>query len=149
MNVTLQVGWGQRVVGLAVLVACVGLAAWMRFDLPWLTWLVLGIFFVASGVSSLSNFGERLHADEAGLRWENVLLRRERRAAWPEVLSALELDGRTVFLTVEGQRRWVLDAFDGVALLRKLLQEHGVSVEQRTRPRLRDLGRGSRNPPPA
>ena len=149
MSLTLQVGWGQRIVGLAVFVACIALAAWMRFDLPWPTWVVLGVFFVAAGVSSVSNFGERLHASDEGLRWENVLLRRERRAAWAEVLSALELDRRTLFLTVEGQRRWVLDAFDGHDLLMKLLQERGVSVEQRMRPRLRDLGRGSRNPPPA
>ena len=146
---TFEVGWGQRTVGLAVLLACAGLAGWMRFDLPWPTWVVLGVFFVAALVSSVSNFGERLHADELGLRWENVLLRRERRASWSDVLSAVELDGKTIFLTVEGQRRWVLDAFDGAELLRKLLQEHGVSVELRTRPRLRDLGRGSRTPPPA
>jgi hypothetical protein len=146
---TFEVGWGQRAVGLVVLLACAGLAAWMRFDLPWPTWVVLGVFFAAALVSSLSNFGERLHADEEGLRWENVLLRRERRAPWRDVLSAVELDGRTFFLTVEGQRRWVLDAFDGAELLSRLLQEHGVSVEQRTRPRLRDLGRGSRTPPPA
>lgn len=149
---TFEVGWGQRVLGLVVLIGVLGILVAMRFDLPWPSWIVLGLFGIAALVSSISNFGERLHADDEGLRWENVLLRRmglarERRAAWSQVLSAVELDQKTFFLTIEGQPRWVLDALAGTEVLRRVLEERGIRVDQRSRPRLRDLGRSSRPPP--
>lgn len=149
---TFQVGWGQRALGLAVLLGVAALIVATGFDLPWPSWIVLGLFGFAALVSTISNFGERVHADAEGLRWENVLLARlgirpSRRATWDEITSAVELDGKTFFLTVEGQDRWVLDALEGQDELRTLLQDHGIVIEQRTRPRLRDLGRGSRQPP--
>lgn len=151
---TFQVGWGPRLLGLLVLAGVAAAIVALSPGLPVLTWIVLGVFGVTAAVATLSNFGERLHVDESGLRWENVILRaaglrRERRASWADIHSVVELDGKTLFVTVEGQPRWVLDALEGVDVLRGLLGAHGIPVETRTKPRLRDLGRGTRDTPPS
>ena len=148
---TLQVGWGQRVLGLFVLGVVIAAIVGLRFDMPWLTWLILGLVGAASTASTISNFGDRVHCGEAGIRRENIVLaalgwRRVNSVAWSEISTAVELDGKTLFLTIEGRPKWVLDSLDGIEDLRALLQHHGVSVTIRRRPRLRDLGRGANEP---
>ncbi len=150
---TLRVGWGQRALGLFVLAVVVAAIGGLRFDMPVVTWVILGLVGAAAGWSSLCNFGDRLHVREDGLKRENVLLgvagwRRERTAAWAEIETVVDLDGRTLFLTVTGQPRWVLDSFEGMDELRAVLQQNGVPITQRRRPRLRDLGRGANDPQP-
>lgn len=151
---TFAVGWGQRVLGVVVLTGVIAVLALLRFDVPIATWVIAGVVGGAALVASVSNLGDRLHVDDDGLRHENVILRRlglakERRAPWDAVASAVELDRRTFVLSVEGQRRWVLDAYADPAELRRVLQEHGVPIEERGRPKWRDLGRGSRGMPPS
>ena len=147
MNATYAVRWSSRVLALAVLVALVlaavaivvagqGAAAW--------SWFFLGAFLVAAVLASIANFGDRWTVDDAGITYRNVLLQRtplarlapERHAAWQDVHSAQEAEGKTWFLQVEGQKRWILDHLDAHEHLRLVLQDRGVPVSSRTRPRI-------------
>jgi hypothetical protein len=139
---TLRTAGGQRLWGAVVFVGCALGAVTLALTggAPWLTWLALGIFGGAAGVASVANFGDRWSVDDEGLAYRNVLTGRlgwprQRRAAWDDVLSATEHEGRTWFVEVEGQRRWVLDHVDAHDELQRLFEAHGVSVRQSRLPR--------------
>jgi len=152
--ITLRVSMGQRVLGLAVLIGSCAAAIWLRDGAPWLTWLILGTLIVVSGLASVANLGDRWVLDEAGVSHENALtgrvgLSRGRRVAWASILSAVELEGRTWILSVDGEKRLVLDHLDGHDLVRQELQGRGINTTAVSKPRFRDIARGRRDPPPA
>ena len=113
-----------------------GAAAW--------SWFFLWAFMLAAVLASVANFGDRWVVDDEGITYRNVLLQRTplarlapaRHAAWRDVHSAQEQDGKTWFLEVEGQKRWILDHLDAHEHLRLVLQDRGVPVSSRTRARL-------------
>ena len=107
---------------------------------PW-SWGILGLLGVASLLASIANFGDVVEVDDTGLTHENTLLRpvglsRGRRAEWKDVLHAVDQDGATFFIEVQDQRRWVVDQLDNHEHFRLILEDRGISVSTRTRPRL-------------
>jgi hypothetical protein len=153
-QVTLRVSVGQRVLGLAVLVGSCAAAIWLRDGAPLLTWLVLGTLILVAGLASVANFGDRWTLDAEGLSYENALtghvgLPRSRRVAWASILSAVELEGRTWLLSVDGAKRLVLDHLDGHEIVRQALQGRGIGITPLQKPRFRDIARGRRDAPPS
>lgn len=107
---------------------------------PW-SWGILGLLGLASLLASIANFGDVIEVDDAGLSHDNTLLRRVgvvrcRRAEWKDVVRAVDQDGATFFIEVQDQRRWVLDQLDDHEHFRLILQDRGINVSTRTRPRL-------------
>lgn len=146
---TFRTTWGQRAVGALVLggvgAASAGLA--VTGGAPGVTWAVLGVFGVASGVATVANFGDRFVFDDDGVAHENVVLRAvraPRRVAWSDVLEAVDHEGTTWFLGVRDGRRLILDRVEGHDRIRLLLEEKGVPISRRERPRL--FGRGATDP---
>src|SRR5687767_11676622 len=108
----------QKVLGAVVFAACVvAMLVLLPGGAPAFTWVLLGVFGISSGLATIANFGERVTVDASGIAQRNVLLARiglaGRRAAWPDVLGAVDQDRRTIFLDVRDQRRWVIDHIDG------------------------------------
>src|SRR6185369_13320129 len=90
---------------------------WLRDGAPLPTWLVLGTLLLVSGLASVANLGDRWTLDDEGLSYENALtglvgMPRRRRVAWASILSAVELEGRTWLLSVDGGKKLVLDHLD-------------------------------------
>jgi hypothetical protein len=106
-----------------------------------LTWVFLGVFTVVSAGATYSNFGDVFEPDEEGISYRNVIaarlgLPRSRRVAWRDIREAVEYDGKTWFLTVEAEKRWVLDQLDGHERLRLIFTDLQVPVRIKERPRL-------------
>jgi hypothetical protein len=148
-----QVRLRSRVLGLAVLVlSAVGLVVLAGNDAsPW-SWLIVSTLGLAALVASLANFGDRFDVDDQGITHLNTLTARVgwprvRRATWAEIRHAIDQDGDTIFLEVDGQRRWVLDQLDGQEHLRLILADRGIPMTNRTRPRLTSWGRGGSEAP--
>lgn len=143
----------SRVLGLAVLVlAAVGIVVLARSDAsPW-SWAIVCILGLAALVASVANFGDRFDVDDEGITHVNTLTERigwprARRVAWGDIRHATDQDGDTLFLEVEGERRWVLDQLDGHEHLRLILADRGIPTSRRTRPRLTSWGRGGPEAP--
>ena len=137
-----ETAWGPRVLGLCVLLvstaALVSLAA--GDGAPTWTWILLSLLGLVSALITVANFGDRLEVTETGLTSRNVLLERlgmgrRRSASWSDVLEAKEYDGKTWFLTVEGQRRWVIDQLRDHERFRIRLDQEGVSVKVVEKPK--------------
>lgn len=142
---------GTRVWGLVVLVCALAMGLWLLFEggAPTLTWVILGIFVVISGWASIHNFGDRWHVTDEGLSYRNTLtalvgLPRERSVAWSEVTKAAEYEGRTWFLSIEGQKRWVLDHLADHDRLGLILRELDVPVSTIEKPK--PFSRDGRDP---
>ena len=142
-RLTFHTAWGSRLTGLVVLLGAsagaLGLA--ITGGAPLWTWLVLAAFAIAAAVATVANFGDRFHFDDEGLAHENVVLTRlgfpgERRAAWKDVVSAVEHDKATWFVNVDGQGRWVLDKLDGHESVRGILAARNIPITSVERPRL-------------
>jgi hypothetical protein len=135
--------WGARLLGLCVLagVLVVGAGLGLTGGAPTWTWIGLGVFGAAALAATVANFGDRVRVTEEGMSYENVLTSRwgwprARTAAWEQVSEAVDLEGRTWFVEVEGQRRWVLDQLAGHEDLRLVFMERGVPIRVTQRPRL-------------
>lgn len=139
---TFRVRWQARALGVTVLALVLG-GFWLiagEDASPW-SWIILSLMGAAALLASIANFGEIVEADEAGISQRNVLLGRlglgrAKKAAWTDVLHAVEQDGATFFLEVQDQPRWVLDQLDDHEHFRLILQDRGITISVRTRPRL-------------
>lgn len=136
-----RVRWTSRLLGLAVLGLAVGAMAVLAVEGgSAVSWTITSTLLVLSGLATVANFGDRVVADDEGLTSETLRLRTfglaRRRARWSEIARAVDQDGDTWFLEVEGQSRWVLDHLDRHEELGALLRERGVGVDARQAPRL-------------
>lgn len=152
LPLTCRTSWGQRVFGLVVLAVCVATAVALATTggAPTLTWAFIAFFGLAAAWATAANFTESWHFDEDGVLHRRAVLDRigrpaERRASWDDILRATEQNGRTWFLEVEGQGRWVLDHVDDHDILRTLFETQGVPVRRKDRPKL--LGSSRAEPP--
>lgn len=146
MRTTFTPAWSARLLGALVLAGSVvaGLALAASGGAPAWTWILLALFGAAALVASIANFGDRWHFDDEGITHENVVLTRlgrpPRHARWADVLSGSDHEGRTLFLVVDGQGRWVLDQLDGHAQARALIEAREVRISDVKRPRLWQRG---------
>ena len=134
--------FAARALGLGVLLASLGLGLWIALTggAPFWTWLLLGSFVAVSGLASLANFGDRWHVSDEGLTYRNEITAligfpRERRLPWSRVLRAADYEGKTWFLTVEGDKRWVLDHLGEHDRLGLILQQLEIPVSSVEKPR--------------
>lgn len=145
--------WSARLLGLAVLgLAAAGIVLLAVEGGATLGWLVVGTVAALSAFATFANFGERVRVDEQGIEATNVLserlgLARARRAAWADVLGAVDQEGDTWFVEVKDQRRWVLDRLDGHEELAQIFRDRGISVAARRMPRPWHFGRDRPGPP--
>ena len=143
MSESFQTGWGPRLLGLTVLLAVLAVAGSLAAGggAPVWTWLLLGCFGLAALLATVANFGDRWIVDDEGLAYRNdwtarIGWPRSRRAAWSDVMEARDYEGRTWFVIVEGQKRWVIDQLRDHERLRVVFQQRGVSVSSIEKPRL-------------
>lgn len=139
---TCRTATGARVLGLGVLVATLGMGGWLAANggAPSWTWLILGGFFLVSGLATLHNFGDEWHVGDEALTYRNRITARlgfprERQVPWDKVLSAADYEGRTWFLTVEDEKRWVLDHLAEHDRLGLIFQQLDISVSSIEKPR--------------
>ena len=133
---------GPRMLGLFVLVATLGLIGWLLSDggAPVWTWAMLGIFLLISGLATVHNFGDRWHVTDEGLSYRNTLTGRlgwprAKSVSWERVERASDYEGRTWFLTIQGEKRWVLDQLAEHDRLGLVLQQLGIPVSSIKKPR--------------
>jgi len=139
---TCRTAWDARVLGLGVLLATLSLGIWIAVDGggPIWTWLILGAFGLLSGVATVHNFGDHWHVTDAGLTYRNTITAklgfpRERHLPWSKVMRASDYEGKTWFLTVEGEKRWVLDHLAEHDRLGLIFQQLDISVSSIEKPR--------------
>lgn len=145
---------GARVLGLVVLLSTVALASWIVIDggAPIWTWLLLGGFFLVSALATIHNFGDRWHLDDEGLSYRNTITARigfprERHVPWSKVMRAANYEDQTWFLTIEGEKRWVLDHLADHERFGLIFQELDIPVTRVEKPKpFRREGRDPSDP---
>ena len=139
---TCRTGTGTRVLGLVVLLSTLSLGIWIAATggAPTWTWALLGCFFLVSALASIHNFGDQWHVDDEGLSYRNTITAlvgwsRERHVPWSKVMKAANYEGKTWFLTIEDEKRWVLDHLAEHERLALVFQELGISVTEVEKPK--------------